>query len=145
MHITIRQYKTSDLEAVLDSWEDATRLAHRFMTDEFIAKERTNVATVYIPNTDTWVAEIDGDVKGFVALMGDEIGAIFLQPNWHGLRIGKLLMDKAKELHGNLFVEVFKENKIGRNFYLKCGFQCVEEKYHQPTEQILYRLSYSVS
>ena len=27
----IRQYKESDLEAVLDSWEVATRLAHDFV------------------------------------------------------------------------------------------------------------------
>lgn len=56
----IRRYKESDLEAVLDSWEVATRLAHEFMTDDFIAQERKNVAEIYMPNTDTWIAEIDG-------------------------------------------------------------------------------------
>ena len=34
--VQIRQYKDSDLDAVLSSWEIATRLAHPFMTDEFI-------------------------------------------------------------------------------------------------------------
>ena len=66
MHI--RQYKESDLNAVLDSWEAATRLAHTFMTDKFIAQERMNIAEIYMPNTDTWVAELSGEVKGFVAL-----------------------------------------------------------------------------
>ena len=55
----IRQYKETDLEAVLMSWEVATRLAHEFMTDEFISQERKNVAEIYLPNTDTWVAEAD--------------------------------------------------------------------------------------
>ena len=32
----IRQYAESDLESVLASWEGATRLAHEFMTDDFI-------------------------------------------------------------------------------------------------------------
>lgn len=108
----IRQYQESDLEPVLESWEVATRLAHEFMTDDFIAQERQNVAEIYLPNTDTWVAEVEGEVVGFIALMGNEVGAIFLQPNCHGRGIGRALMDKAQELHGNLEIEVFKENAI---------------------------------
>jgi len=141
MHI--RAYKESDLNAVLDSWETATRLAHEFMADNFIALQRKNVAEVYLPNTDTWVAEVDGDVMGFIALMGSEVGAIFLQPSHHGKGIGKALMDKAQSLHGNLEVEVFKENTIGRNFYSKYGFELLEEKFHEPTGQELLRLKYT--
>jgi len=142
MNLTIRQYQTSDLAAVLDSWEVATRLAHTFMTDEFIAQERKNVAEIYIPNTDTWVAEIDGVVEGFIALIGNEVGAIFLQPNWHGKGVGKALMDQAQALHGDLEVEVFKENSIGRAFYLRYGFEFLEQKLHEPTGQQVLRLRF---
>ena len=138
----IRQYKESDLNAVLDSWEAATRLAHTFMSDKFIAQERKNVAEIYMPNTDTWVAELDGNVVGFVALMGNEIGAIFLLPNYHGKGIGKALIDKANELHSSLEVEVFKANAIGRKFYSRYGFELLEEKHHEPTGQPLLRLRF---
>lgn len=143
MTISIRQYQSSDLESVLDAWEVATRLAHQFMSDDFIAQERINVATIYIPNTDTWVADVDGCVQGFIALIGNEIGAIFLQPDYHGRGIGKALMDKAQELHDDLEVEVFKENSIGRKFYMHYGFKLVEEKFHEPTSQQLLRLKYT--
>lgn len=139
----IRQYRESDLEAVLDAWEVATRLAHKFMTDEFIAQERKNVAEIYLPNTDTLVVAIDDEVKGFIALMDNEVGAIFLQPNCHGKGIGKVLMDKAQGLHGNLEVEVFKENSIGRKFYAKYGFEYLEEKLHEPTGQQVLRLKFT--
>ncbi|WP_068547908.1 GNAT family N-acetyltransferase [Thalassotalea crassostreae] len=139
----IRPYKDLDLQSVLDSWELATRLAHEFMTDDFIAQERKNVAEIYLPNTDTWVAEIDGEVQGFIALMGNEVGAIFLQPKCHGKGIGKALMDKAQELHGDLEVEVFKANSIGRAFYSKYGFELSEEKYHEPTKQKVLRLKFT--
>ena len=145
MKAHIRQYKVSDLEGVLNSWEVATRLAHPFMTDEFIAQERINVAEIYMPNTDTWVAELEGEVKGFIALMGNEVGAIFLQPNCHGQGIGKALMDKAQEIHGNLEVEVFKVNNIGRNFYSKYGFEQLEEKLHEPTRQQVLRLKFTAN
>jgi putative acetyltransferase len=140
--VLIRRYKNSDLEAILCSWENATRLAHSFMTDEFIAQERKNVAEIYLPNTETWVAEIDAEVKGFIALMGNEVGAIFLQPESHGKGIGKALMDKAQEIHGDLEVEVFKENPIGRKFYSRYGFEQLEEKMHEPTGQLVLRLKF---
>lgn len=115
------------------------------MTEEFIAQERKNVAEIYMPNTDTWVAEIDGKVEGFIALMGNEVGAIFLQPECHGKGIGKALMDKAQELHGDLEVEVFKENSIGRKFYSHYGFEQLEEKLHEPTRQQVLRLKFTAN
>ncbi len=141
----IRQYEDSDLDAVLSSWEVATRLAHPFMTDEFIAQERINVAEIYMPNTDTWVAEIDNHVEGFIALMGNEVGAIFLQPEFHGKGVGKALMDKAQALHGDLEVEVFKANSMGRKFYSRYGFEHSEEKLHKPTGQPVLRLKFSAN
>ncbi len=141
----IRQYKSTDLDAVLSSWEAATRLAHPFMTDEFIAQERINVAEIYLPNTDTWVVDIDGNVEGFIALMGNEVGAIFLQPEYHGKGAGKALMDKAQELHGDLEVEVFKENSIACNFYSRYGFVHLEEKLHEPTGRQVLRLKFTAN
>lgn len=143
MDVNIRQYMASDLNAVLDSWEVATRLAHKFMTDEFVALERRKVAEIYLPNTDTWVAEIDSEVQGFIALMGNEVGALFLQPHCHGKGVGKRLMDKAQALHQDLEVEVFKENSIGRKFYSRYGFEPLEEKIHEPTGQQVLRLKFS--
>tara|TARA_R110002049_G_scaffold100348_1_gene244337 strand:- start:545 stop:988 length:444 start_codon:yes stop_codon:yes gene_type:complete len=143
--VQIRKYENSDLDAVLSAWETATRLAHPFMTDAFIAQERKNVAQVYMPNTDTWVVDIGGKIEGFIALMGNEVGAIFLQPEWHGKGVGKALMDKAQELHGDLEVEVFKENSIGRQFYSRYGFELLEEKWHGPTGQQVLRLKFTAS
>ena len=96
-----------------------------------------------MPNSDTWVLEIDGKVEGFIALMGNEVGALFLQPEYHGKGAGKALMDKAQELHGDLEVEVFKENLKGRNFYSRYGFEYLEEKFHEPTGQQLLRLKFT--
>lgn len=141
----IRQYEDSDLDSVLSSWERATRLAHPFMTDEFLAQERKNTAEIYLPNTDTWVIEFDGKVKGFIALMGNEVGAIFLQPEFQGKGAGTALMDKAQELQGDLEVEVFKENSIGRKFYSQYGFELIEEKLHEPTGQQILRLKFTAN
>lgn len=83
----------------------------------------------------------DGKLEGFIALMGNEVGAIFLQPAHHGKGAGKALMDKAQELHATL--EVFKENSIGCKFYSRYGFEHLEEKLHEPTGRPLLRLRYA--
>jgi putative acetyltransferase len=143
--MTIRQYKDSDLDRVLDSWEKATRLAHPFMTDEFLNQEKKNTEELYLPNTDTWVIEINDEVAGFIALMGNEIGGLFLQPEHHGKGAGKALTDKAQELHGDLEVEVFSKNSIGRKFYSKYGFNLLEEKLHELTGEQVLRLKFTAN
>ena len=144
MHM-IRQYEDADLDSVLSSWENASKVAHPFLREEFQAQERKNIPELYIPNADTWVVEVDDQVVGFIALIGNEVGAIFLQPVHQGKKIGKLMMDKAKELHGDLEVEVFERNSIGRNFYAQYGFKLIEEKVHEPTGERLLRLKYTAN
>jgi putative acetyltransferase len=141
----IRHYIDSDLAEVVSSWESATRLAHPFMTEEFLAQERKNLPEVYLPNADTWVAEIDGAVVGFIALIGNEVGAIFVQPTHHGEGAGLALMNKAQEIHGELEVEVFSENTIGRRFYARFGFKQLEEKLHEATGRKLLRMKFAAN
>lgn len=142
MH-TIRPYEDGDLAAVLSAWENASRLAHPFLTEDFLAKERRDLPELYLPNADTWVVEVDGEVAGFISLVGNEVGGLFLQPAHHGKRLGKLMMDKARELHGDLELEVFERNAIGREFYARYGFELVEVKFHEPTGERLMRLSFA--
>ena len=138
----IRQYKNDDLDAVMSSWENACALAHPFLSDEFQAKVRKDIPEMYIPNSDVWVVEWETDVVGFIALIGNEVGAIFLQPSHHGRKLGKLMMDKAKDLHGELEVEVFEKNTIGRKFYDCYGFELMEKKDHPESGEKVHRLKF---
>ena len=138
----IRKYVESDLDGVLSSWESASKIAHPFLKEDFLETERYNIPNVYLPNTDTWVAEVNGKVVGFIALVGNEVGAIFLDPEFQGIGIGKSLMDKAQEIHGTLEVEVFKANSIGRKFYDFYGFELLAESIHEPTSLSVLRLKF---
>jgi len=140
---TIRQYKESDLHGVLSSWENASKVAHSFLSQSFLKQERYNIPNVYLPNTDTWVADIDGRTVGFIALMGGEVGAIFVEPEFHGCGIGFALMNKARALNNCLEVEVFKANAIGRKFYSNYGFRPLLEKLHAETGEQIIRLQFS--
>ena len=141
----IRRYEDRDLEDILTAWAAASEIAHPFLTKEFLAQERENIPNVYLPNAETWVYEDNRTVVGFVALIGNEVGAIFVHPEHHRNGIGQRLMDKARKVRHELEVEVFTANSIGRAFYAKYGFELIEEKIHAPTGQDLLRLRLSAT
>ena len=82
---------------------------------------------------------------GFIALIGNEVGAIFVDPSYHGLGIGRALMDKARSLREDLELEVFKRNALGRAFYDRYGFELMHEKVHEQTGHKLMRLKLTSS
>ena len=144
MNRIIRKYKDEDLKDVLSSWESASKNAHPFLTEEFLAQERYNIPNVYLPIAETWVIEQESLVIGFIALLDNEIGAIFVKSEFHGTGAGRALMDKAKTLRNGLEVEVFKDNSIGRKFYSSCGFETMKEMIHEQTGNIILRMKFTV-
>ena len=126
----IRKYQTEDTDALVLIWQNANSLAHSFLADDFVAQVAKDMRNVYLPNAETWVWEVDGRVLGFMALIGREVGALFVDPDSQRSGIGRALVDKAKKLRGTLEVEVFEKNKIGRAFYDGYGFELVRKKIH---------------
>ena len=98
-----------------------------------------------LPKADTWVYEQEGIVVGFISLIGNEVAALFVQPAFHGTGTGRALVDKARELHSDLEVEVFEVNSIGLQFYLKYGFVPLLEKNHEITNKKVIRLRFTAN
>jgi len=143
MRHIIRKYNNEDLASVLSVWEKASQLAHSFLPEDFIAQERINLPNVYLPAADTWVTEFEGKVVGFISLIGNEVGGLFVDPAFHGIGLGRSLMNKARELHGDLVVEVFEKNTIGREFYNKYGFSLKSRYHHKDSGFEMLKLTYS--
>lgn len=139
----IRKYRNEDADAVVSTWRAASELAHPFLTGEFLEREADAVRNIYLAFADTWVTEIDGEVAGFIALVDDEIGGLFLHPGYHGQGYGKAMVDKAIADKGPLRVEVFKKNRIGRRFYEAYGFLGSEELVHEPSGEVTIRMAFT--
>lgn len=138
----IRSYQPDDEEQVLEVWFAAASLAHPFLTPEFMAEERETIRSVYMPITQTWVYEQAGRVVGFISLLENEVGAIFVAPTFQGRGVGRTLMDWARAQHPVLELEVFAANHLGRAFYDRYGFTYLSQHVHEPTGQMLLRLRY---
>ncbi len=139
----IRKFETRDTESLVEIWLKASNFAHPFLSDGFLANETDNMRNMYLPNADTWVTEMDGAVVGFISLRGNEVGGLFVHPDFHGRKLGKALMDMATSLYDSVELEVFKHNPIGRDFYARYGFEEMHEDFNEYVQQPVIRLKYS--
>lgn len=138
----IRKYQDSDVDAVVSVWRVASDLAHPFLTKEFQDDAAVKVRNVYLQFAETWVKEVDDEVIGFIALIENEVGALFISPMHHGKGMGRELMDFAVRQKGSVTVEVFKENPIGRKFYDRYGFRIIEEVLHEPSGHMAIKMGF---
>ena len=136
----LRKYVEDDLEDYMETWATASKLAHPFLSDAFHDQTDHDIRHTYLAMTESWVWESEGRVVGFVSLMGNEIGGLFVRPSHHRQGIGKALVDHARAERSDLEVEVFRENHIGRSFYSNYGFTPIVEKLHEDTGFPILRL-----
>ena len=136
----IRPYEADDLEELLDVWYQASLIAHPFLSADFLEAERHEIADVWLPAAETMVYERDDRVVGFLSLIGNEVGAIFVDPDLQRGGIGRTLMDAAREAGPYLELSVFEANAIGRSFYAAYGFELVERRQNEETGQPELRL-----
>lgn len=64
----LRKYKEEDRDDLIDVWFAASKIATPFLSDEFLAAERNNIAEIYLPNAETWIFEIEDALVGFTSL-----------------------------------------------------------------------------
>ncbi|MTI80852.1 MAG: GNAT family N-acetyltransferase [Firmicutes bacterium] len=129
----IREYSKKDDQELVKIWYDASILAHNFVPSEFWASEKKNIQEKYLPMAETFVKELDGKIVGFISLIDDYIGGLFVSPEYQGKGIGSELIKKAKSLRRELTVEVYKDNIRAQKFYKKSGFTIISERIQPET------------
>ncbi len=136
----IRKYKEHEIPTLMTIWEESASLAHPFLSDEFNAMVKQMMTEKYLPDSDTWVYEESDKIIGFISMMGNEIGGLFVDPSCQSKGVGTSLVNYMEQFHKNLEVEVFQENKIGRPFYEKSGFTIIKEYYMEGANQTVLRM-----
>ena len=137
----IRQYQPGDTDALVALWRRANALAHPFLKKAFVAQVAQDMRDVYLPNAETWVSVRDAAPIGFIALIGSDIGGLFVDPDHHGHGHGRALADHGAALHGPLRVEVFAQNTLGRRFYDRYGFVETGRYQHAPSGEMTLQMA----
>jgi GNAT superfamily N-acetyltransferase len=82
-----------------------------------------------IANGQVIVAEVNGEIVGFAAVVGGELDGLFVEPDLWGSGIGRALVDAAthEARKRGLALKVIA-NPRARRFYENCGFSVEGEE-----------------
>lgn len=111
-----------DLERCMALWRAASKVGHPFLDAATLDADAVVVRDSYMPVAEITVAEQAGIVVGFIALLGDLVGGLFVDPAAHRSGAGRALISDALRRKGRLDVEVYAANAGARAFYAACGF-----------------------
>jgi GNAT superfamily N-acetyltransferase len=116
----IRRYGPADLETCLAVWRRGSEIAHPFLSADDLDGDEALVRVAWLPAASVRVAERDGRVAGFVALLGSHVGALFIHPALTRRGLGRALMATVPEADT---VDAYAANATACAFYEALGFR----------------------
>lgn len=129
----IRNYRKTDLEEMVRIWYEASVIAHSFIPASFWALQKSAMKEKYLPLAENFVFQEEGQIVGFISLVGERVCALFVAPGMQGRGIGRALLEHAKTLRGRLSLNVYRENESALRFYEMCGFVAAGEEVDEYT------------
>ena len=125
----IRPFCMEDTDAVMEIWLSVNKIAHGFIEASYWTENFQAVEKTFLPRSETYVYEEDGQVRGFVSILPKWfVGALFVSLESQGNGIGTALLEFCKQRYERLSLGVFKENTASVGFYHKCGFDIILER-----------------
>jgi putative acetyltransferase len=137
----IRKFENEDAAAVMEVWRQSSKIAHSFLKPEFVVQAQRDLQNIYLAVTETWIYEVHGNIAGFISMLNNEIGGLFVLPQFQGKGIGAALVNFVVSKFSELEVEVFDRNAIGRGFYEKFGFIPIYSYLHEESGEVVRRLT----
>ncbi|MGB8455590.1 MAG: GNAT family N-acetyltransferase [Anaerocolumna sp.] len=88
------------------------------------------------------VYEIPNKIVAFVGIDSGYIAGIFVSNQMQSIGIGKLLLDKCKQLYDNISLSVYKKNDRVTKFYCRENFSIEKEQVDENTGEIEYLMTW---
>ena len=123
----IRRATPADATAVADVHLGAFRATYAFRPAHTDDEVQAWVAEHLLPETETWVAELNGAVNAYCSLGDGWVEHLYVGPGHTGRGIGSRLIELAKGRQpAGLQLWTFQVNAAARRFYERHGFRPVE-------------------
>jgi putative acetyltransferase len=126
----LRPARADDMPVVADLWHRGWHDAHPGHVPEGLTAARTLAAfheRAAGRVADTTVAVVDGEVAGFVMVVGDEVEQVYVDSPHRGSGLAGLLLDEAERQvaaggHDEAWLAVVVGNARARRFYQTRGW-----------------------
>ncbi len=129
----IREFKSADLDKVMEIWLQGNEQAHNFIDSNFF-KQNFDIVEMLIPMSTVYVQDLDG-IKGFIGITENYISGLFVEQDYRRQGTGKALVNKAKQRYNELFVHVYKKNTDAINFFLSQNFEIISESINEESNE----------
>lgn len=131
----IRDFRTTDIDRIMQLWLDTNILAHNFIDSRYW-RDNFGAVKELMPKATIYVYEQNGEVQAFIGLMEGFVAGIFVSSDFQSKGMGKLLLDYSKGKLNELSLCVYKKNNGALNFYLREGFTISSEQVDENTGEI---------
>jgi GNAT superfamily N-acetyltransferase len=135
VEITIRDYRSSDIDSCRDLWAELTQRHRDIYADQTIGGDDPgNGFDLYLNNEKLrgpWIAEVDGDIVGFTGLLveGEEadVEPVVVLSKHRSRGIGRMLVEHAIQKAKKHNVRFLSVKPVARNveaisFFVDAGF-----------------------
>lgn len=130
--IAIRSMQHNDIERIMQIWLMSNIHAHDFIEETYWKNQYDNVKTM-IPEAEVYVCDKSAQIVGFIGLSDNYIAGLFVSPESQCQGIGKRLLEYAKRIKPELYLNVYQKNKRAIQFYQKEGFTKESESIDEHT------------
>jgi GNAT superfamily N-acetyltransferase len=128
--VTLRQATAKDAPRIAEIWHLGWRDGHLgFVPQELVAaRHQDSFGTRAAQRIDdTTVAVIDGDIAGFVMVVGDEVEQVYVATRHRGTGVADTLLTEAERQvaragHSTAWLAVVAGNTRARRFYERRGW-----------------------
>ena len=136
----IREYTASDLSSTSGVWLRSGQAEYSYLPDfqKLNKKTASDVFSRIIQDEcNVWVYEIKDDVVGFMAMDGNYIDRLYVDPKKQKNGIGSAFFDYAKKLYPEgLVFKTHQQNKRACLFYEARGFKPASYGLSPPPESM---------
>ena len=120
--MNVRRGTKADAPRALEIWRDAVDATHQFLSPEHRA-DIDAIVIEWLPTADLWLVDDEnGRPVGFLAMDGNLIDALFVDPEVHGRGYGTALLNQALKLAPDAVVDASEQATNALPFYEARGF-----------------------
>jgi GNAT superfamily N-acetyltransferase len=138
VHIRPLALIESELDAVVRLWHETKRDTYHFLPQEqgrSLEDDRAFFENGILARCRIWVALVEGEVLGFLAMAGSYVDRLYVRPDAQRRGIGAALLAKARQISPEgLELHTHQKNRKACAFYEKQGLRATRYGVSPPPE-----------
>jgi putative acetyltransferase len=121
----LAQLDTASENELVEVLENSLRASHGFFSDrDAEIRAKTTRARADLHRLVLVCAYVNGKIRGFSGISGEELKMLYVHPEWQGGGMGRSLIRYSLQNYPVRYVDVYERNEQAVGFYRRMGFAC---------------------